>query len=87
MIGIGHEVFKGLVLVGGGNGHRRRKRSSGNGASATAFWTLYNERAKPAGVPMTKAKALAARGNWTEACDQLRALISENGGSTSATAS
>jgi hypothetical protein len=83
MIGIGHEVFKGLVLVGDGNEHRRRKRSGGNGASATAFWTLYNEQAKPAGVPMTKAKALAASGNWTEACDQLRALISENGGSTS----
>jgi hypothetical protein len=84
MIGIGHEVFKGLVLVGGGNGHRRRKRSGGNGASATAFWTLYNEQAKPAGVPMTKAKALAELGDWGEACLQLRALMAENGGSTSA---
>jgi hypothetical protein len=85
MIGVGHRVFKGLVLVGSGNGHRRRKRSgsSGNGANATAFWTLYNEHAKPAGVPMTKAKALAGLGDWAEACDQLRALITEDGGDAS----
>ena len=92
MIGVGHEVFKGLVLPPGGNGHSRKRRpsghgqkrrtgSTGNGANATAFWTLYNERAKPAGVPMTKAKALADLGDWAKACDQLRALIAENGGS------
>jgi hypothetical protein len=87
MIGIGQEVFKGLVPAPGGNGHQRRKRprgsnrsSSGAGNNATAFWTLYNERAKPAGVPMKKAKALADGGDWAKACDQLRALIKENGG-------
>lgn len=83
MIGVGHEVFKGLVLPPGGTGRRRRKRpaSSGNGVNATAFWTLYNEKAKPAGVPMTKAKALAELEDWAKACDQLRTLIAENGGS------
>jgi hypothetical protein len=77
MIGVGHRVFKGLVLVGASTRRGRRKSSGGNGASATTFWTLYNEHAKPQGVPMTKAKALAGNGDWGEACDQLRALIAE----------
>lgn len=29
---------------------------------------------------MAKAKALADSDDWAEACDQLRALIAENGG-------
>jgi hypothetical protein len=76
MIGIGHRVFKGLVRVGSqdpsGNGRGRRPKVN-NGPNATSFWTLYNEHAKPAGVQMTKAKALAELGDWAEACDQLRA--------------
>jgi hypothetical protein len=84
MIGVGHRVFKGLVLVGGSREHMQRKRSSGNGVNATAFWTLYNEHAKPAGVPMTEAKALAGLGDWAEACNHLRSLIAENGGSAPA---
>jgi hypothetical protein len=83
VIGVGHRVFKGLVRVGGGNGRDRRRPSGDNGANATAFWTLYNEQGKPAGVPMTEAKALAELGHWEVACDQLRALIAENGETTS----
>ena len=64
-------------LVSGFSGRGQGKPSGGNGASATAFWTLYNEHAKPAGVAMTKAKALAGNGNWEEAIDALRALIDE----------
>jgi hypothetical protein len=52
MIGVGRQVFKGLVLVHGGNG-------SGQRDNATAFWTLYNEEAKPPGVTVAKAKELA----------------------------
>jgi hypothetical protein len=78
MIGVGHRVFKGLVRVSsrenGGNGRRSK---SNNGPSATTFWSLYNEQAKGLGVPMDKAKALAGNGDWSEACDQLRALIAE----------
>jgi hypothetical protein len=77
MIGVGHQVFKGLVRVGGEAVRGRQQPFAGNGATATAFWTLYNEQAKPAGVPMTKAKALAGNGNWDEAIDALRTLIVE----------
>jgi hypothetical protein len=48
MIGVGHEVFKGLVRAGsgngrhGGNGKRKAVTAGGNGADATVFWELYN---------------------------------------------
>jgi hypothetical protein len=77
MLGVGHRVFKGLVIVRAGSGRGGRERSRGNGGGATAFWTLYNQQAKPAGVPMDRAKALAGNGDWPEACDRLRALIAE----------
>ena len=82
MIGVGHEVFKGLIPAPNGNRRKPRKRSDGNGANATKFWTLYNERAKPAGVALAKAKALAALGDWPAACRKLRKLIPENGGTS-----
>ena len=76
MIGVGHQVFKGLVRTGRrkGNGPRAKPDS---GSSATAFWKLYNEQAKPRGIPAAKAKALAGNGDWTEACNKLKALIAE----------
>ena len=55
MIGVGHQVFKGLVRSGNGGGKRK--------ADASAFWTLYNTRAKQVGVSMEAAKALASKGN------------------------
>jgi hypothetical protein len=62
MIGVGHQVFKGLVRTNGrqtgGNGRGRGSKEN-SGPSATTFWSLYNELAKPLGVPMTKAKELA----------------------------
>ena len=75
MIGVGHRVFKGLVLARGGNG--RRGNGGGEKDNATAFWTLYNEQAKLLGVSMTKAKELADNGDWSEACSELRALIDD----------
>jgi hypothetical protein len=57
MIGVGHQVFKGLVLA--------RNRPGGNGSgqkdNATAFWTLYNEQAKPLDVPLPRAQASSSR--------------------------
>jgi hypothetical protein len=57
MIGVGHQVFKGLVLA--------RNRPGGNGSgqkdNATAFWTLYNEQAKPLDVPLPGAQASSSR--------------------------
>jgi hypothetical protein len=80
MTGAGHRVFKGLVRTNGretgGNGRGRGSRENG-GPSATTFWSLYNEQAKPLGVPMTKAKELAGNGDWSEACNKLQALIAE----------
>ena len=80
MIGVGQQVFKGLVRVGsentGGNGRGRRPKGN-NGPSATTFWGLYNEQAKPAGVPMKKAKELAGNGNWEEAIQGLQVLIND----------
>ena len=86
MLGIGHQVFKGQVRVGaqihprnmptGGNG-RQAKSKGGNGKlGATAFWELYHQEAKGAGVPMDVAKGLAGNGDWAAACNQLRTLIS-----------
>lgn len=72
MIGVGHEVFKGLVRVGGGNG---KKKPTDNGADATAFWELYNSRGKEAEVSLEVAKELAGRGDWGNAITQLHNLI------------
>jgi hypothetical protein len=80
MIGVGHQVFKGLVRTNGreagGNGRGRGSREN-SGPSATTFWSLYNEQAKPLGVPMTKAKELAGNDDWAEACKRLQVLIAE----------
>jgi hypothetical protein len=80
MIGVGHQVFKGLVRVGSqdnsGNGRGRRTKAN-NGPSATTFWSLYNEQARPLGVPMDKAQALARNGNWKEAIEGLQVLITD----------
>jgi hypothetical protein len=76
MLGIGADVFKGLVRVGTGNGHTR---TSDNGRQlkhdATAFWTLYNAQGKAAGIAMEVAKGLADNGNWQAAIKELSALI------------
>jgi len=77
-IGGGHEVFKGLVRTGNrqkGSNDGRRKQNTG--ATATAFWTLYHDHAKPRGISSDKAKELAGNGDWTEACNKLKALIAE----------
>ena len=63
MIGVGHQVFKGLVRPG---------KTRGNGADSTAFWALYRKEAKKAGVSLDVAKGLANKGNWTAACTELR---------------
>jgi len=77
MVGVGHEVFKGLVRVGDGNGRweARKADRGGNGANATAFWSLYNDQAKPAGVPIEVARGIAGNGDWAQACADLRTLI------------
>jgi hypothetical protein len=76
MIGIGVDVFKGLVRVGNGNG---RVHSSGNGKDrqpdSTMFWTLYNTQGKAAGVPIEAAKGLTSKGDWDTAIADLQALI------------
>ena len=77
MLGIGHEVFKGLARADTGGGSGR----GGNGrhkemANSTAFWALYNNKAKPAGVSIETAKDLAGRGNWNTAIQELQDLIS-----------
>ena len=89
MLGVGHQVFKGQVRVGTRSTTTRRRSRRDNGDSggtgrkgngadnATVFWTLYNEQAKAAGVPMDKAKALAGNGNWPEAYKELRTLIAK----------
>ncbi|MCJ7737495.1 MAG: hypothetical protein MUQ10_09315, partial [Anaerolineae bacterium] len=88
MLGIGHEVFKGMIRAdtggngrgGNGSGHGG---SNGNGshrdavrADPTAFWALYNNQAKTAGVSIEIAKDLAGRGNWDVAIQELQDLIS-----------
>jgi len=91
MIGVGHEVFKGLVLArdgndhtqtgSGGNGRKRAAGGSGNGKDqrpdANAFWTLYNTSGKQAGVSVEAAKVLANKGDWAAACSELHTLIAE----------
>jgi hypothetical protein len=84
MLGIGHQVFKGQVRVGaqlhprnmpsGGNG-RQAKSKGGNGKDATAFWELYHQEAKEAGVSLDVAKGLAGNGDWAAACKELRGLV------------
>ena len=54
MFGVGHQVFKGLALTRGGHGRGNGKKQK---VDANAFWTLYNARAKQAGVSMDAAKA------------------------------
>jgi hypothetical protein len=80
MIGVGHQVFKGLVRTNGretgGNGQGRGFKEN-SGPSATTFWELYNQQAKALGVPMDKAKQLTGNGDWAEACKKLQALIAE----------
>lgn len=74
MLGVGHRVFKGLVRSGG-NGHH--KGNGGGKANATAFWTLYNSRAKKLGVPIETAKDLAGREDWEYAIEQLQEMIAQ----------
>ena len=89
MIGIGHEVFKGLVRVGvkldprnmpsGGNGRQAKSKAQGGNGSehpdATAFWEMYHQEAKSAGVPIKVAQGLAQNGDWATACQGPRTLI------------
>lgn len=77
MLGVGHQVFKGLVRVPGGNGRKKPCTAGGDGASATAFWELYNSGGKEANVPIEAAKTLAVKGDWAAACAELRALIAQ----------
>ena len=90
MIGVGHDVFKGLVRVGGGNGRKKAPKRSdpskksvpaddGNGkqTDSTAFWTLYRSSGEGAGVSIEAAQGLAAKGDWPAACTELRALIAQ----------
>jgi hypothetical protein len=78
MLGIGHEVFKGLIRAGtgGGNGNGRDGNGHHANADATAFWALYNSKAKLAGVSLEVAKDLAGRGNWDVAVQELQVLVS-----------
>jgi hypothetical protein len=57
MLGIGHEVFKGLVRVGA-RLIPSNASSGRNGSTLIAFWALYQRQAKRAIVP-TKAAAPA----------------------------
>jgi hypothetical protein len=92
MIGVGHDVFKGLVRVGGG--HTRKpteqtrtkqqapattKGNGGNGhkVDATAFWSLYRTQGEKAGVSQEYAKRLASTGDWIAACSELQILIAK----------
>jgi hypothetical protein len=90
MIGVGHDVFKGLVRVGGGHTRKpteqtRTKKpapastgaNGGNGhkVDATAFWKLFNGEGRQAGVSMEAASELAGKGNWAAAYTELQAMI------------
>ena len=81
MIGVGHQVFKGLVRVERPSGRARARRGDGDGrkrqADATAFWALYNTRGKEADVPVEVAKGLAGTADWASACAELGALIAK----------
>jgi hypothetical protein len=56
----------------GGNGGEAK---GGNGADSTAFWELYHQQAKPAGIPIKVAQGLAQQGDWAAACRRLETLI------------
>ena len=90
MLGIGHEVFKGLVRAeggskpaptaervrgNGGNGKKPARADAGDDKqpSSTDFWTLYRTTGEK--VPLDVVKALAAKGDWPVACDELNTLI------------
>ncbi len=80
MLGIGHQVFKGLVRTSGDNGnghHGDGYGRTGVGSDATAFWALYNREGKAAGVSIESAKDLAGRGNWAGALTGLQAMIDQ----------
>jgi hypothetical protein len=77
MLGIGHDIFKGLHQSGDGNGNGHRSNGSHAGGDATAFWKLYNSRAKGLGIPLETAKDLAGRGDWTAAYQDLQSLVSQ----------
>ena len=78
MLGIGHHVFKGQVRVGGNNGRGPARSNGGQRkADANAFWTLYNTQGKTANVPAEAAQRLAAKGDWSAAHRELRALIAK----------
>jgi len=81
MLGIGHAVFKGLIRAnaGGNNGngyHGNGSRRDEGIANPTAFWAIYNNKAKRAGVSIETAKDLAGRGNWNTAIQELQDLMS-----------
>lgn len=77
MIGVGHRVFKGHVLAPAGRVRSRHGNGGDQKDNPTTFWRLYNDHAKPRGISSDKAKELAGNGDWTEACNKLKALISE----------
>jgi hypothetical protein len=67
MIGVGHEVFKGLVRAD--QGTARRSNGGNSQPDATAFWTLY--RTEGQAVSLDVAKQLAGNGDWAAACQAL----------------
>lgn len=79
MLGVAGEVFKGLVRIGNGNGHGGKSGLGHPGhetdADATAFWRLYNSRAKDLGISLETAKDLAGRGDWSAAYQDLQSLV------------
>ena len=102
MIGVGHEVFKGLIRLSGGNGstHRSPQKPSERSTpdnplepsaprspqtspertapvNATAFWSLYNRRAKELGIAQDVARELTRGGDWSAAYHQLETLIQQ----------
>lgn len=74
MLGVGHEVFKGLVRVGRDNGRTVPKPDNGQ-CNSTAFWSLFNTKGKAAGVAEDVAKGLASKGDWEAAVADLNSLI------------
>ena len=76
MIGIGHQVFKGLVRPGKTRGNDKKL---GHGADSTAFWSLYRKEAKKVGMSLDGARGLVNKDNWTAACTELRTFPKEGG--------
>ena len=86
LLGIGHDVFKGLVRVGRDNGREPSAAATGrddgrtdNGRQrppdSTAFWSLYHAGGKAAGIALDVAQGLARKGDWPTACQELATLI------------